>query len=141
MNPSDSNAQKMAQTLSRRSFFQLMAATAAFTFSRSAFAQAGTAPSMMLGARDPFSGLDILRMRFAAGRRPSDDIAGTALSWLLSGQKEFGEKCIAALRTSTLPEPGSRSWPIYAGHALAFDWLYEFPAFDETLKDNIAKQL
>src|SRR4051812_33579943 len=127
MTPSDSNVQK----LSRRSFSQLLAATAAFAFSKSAFAQAGTAPSMMLGARDAFSGLDILRMRYAAGRRPSDDIAGNALSWLLSGQKEFGEKCITKLRASTLPEPGSRSWPIYAGHALAFDWLYEFSAFDE----------
>src|SRR6185503_19744984 len=63
------------------------------------------------------------------------------LCWLLSGQKEFGEKCIAALRASSLPEPGSRSWPIYAGHALAFDWLYSFPAFDEGLKDRIVKQL
>jgi hypothetical protein len=139
MNSTDSNAQK----LSRRSFSQLLAATAAFAFSRSAFAQAqaGTAPSMMLGARDAFSGLDILRVRFAAGRRPSDDIAGNALSWLLSGQKEFGEKCIAALRTSTLPEPSSRSWPTYASHALAFDWLYEFSAFDEALKDQVVKQL
>ena len=139
MNSTDPHARK----LSRRSFSQLLAATAAFAFSRSAFAQAqaGTAPSMMLGATDPFSGLDTLRVRFAAGHRPSDDITGNALSWLLSGQKVFGEKCIAALRTSALPEPGSRSWPTYASHALAFDWLYGFPAFDEALKDKVARQL
>jgi hypothetical protein len=139
MNSTDPHARK----LSRRSFSRLLAATAAFAFSKSGFAQAqaGTDPSMMLGARDAFSGLDILRVRFAAGHRPSDDITGNALSWLLSGQKEFGEKCIAALRTSTLPEPASRSWPTYAGHALAFDWLYRFPAFDEALKDKVARQL
>jgi len=141
MNSSNFIDKELNQNLSRRNFALLLGATAAFAFSRSAFAQTETAPSMMLGAKDAFSGLDILRTRFAAGRRPSDDISGDALSWLLTGQKEFGEKCIARMRTSVLPSPGSRSWPIYAGHALAFDWLYAFPAFDEGLKDRIVKQL
>ncbi len=141
MNPFGFNAQGMGLKVSRRDFSQLLAATAAFAFSRSAFAQLERAPSMLLGARDAFSGVDVLRMRYSAGRKPSDDIAGDALSWLLSGRKEFAEKCIARMRASVLPAPGSRSWPIYANHALAFDWLYEFQAFDEGLKDQVAKQL
>jgi len=142
MKSSDSNLPGLRQqVLSRRSFSKLLTATAAFTFSRTAFAQVGRGPSMMLGARDAFSGVDVLRMRYAAGRRPPDDTAGDALSWLLTGRKNFGEKCIATMRTSTLPQPGSRSWPLYANSALAFDWLYEFPAFEEGLKDRIANQL
>ena len=141
MNSSGFNAQGLGQRVSRRDFSRLLAATAAFVFSRAAFAQSGKAPSMMLGERDAFSSVDVLRMRYAAGRRPPDDIAGDALSWLLTGKKDFGEKCIATMRASALSEPGSRSWPTYASHALAFDWLYEFPAFDEELKDQIMKQL
>ncbi len=96
---------------------------------------------MLLGAHDPFCGLDILRMRYAAGRRPSDDVAGGALSWLLTGKEEFAQKALTEMRSTALPSAGSRAWLTYANWALAFDWLYEYPGFDETSKDHVAKQL
>src|SRR6185437_11596900 len=107
--------------LSRRHFSQMLAATAAFAFSKGTFAQTKRGPTMLLGATDPFCGLDTLRMRYAAGHRPSDDIA--------------------VMQASSLPAAGSRGWPTYASWSLAFDWLYECPAFDQALKDRVAKQL
>jgi len=96
---------------------------------------------MLLGTTDPFCGLDILRMRYAAGRRPSDDIAGNALSWLVSGKDDFAQKSLIEMRNGAPPAPGSHAWLTYANWALAFDWLYEHSAFDEVLKDRVANQL
>lgn len=127
--------------LSRRHFSQMLAATAAFAFSKGTFAQTKRGPTMLLGATDPFCGLDTLRMRYAAGHRPSDDIAGNALSWLLTNNDDFAKKSIAVMQASSLPAAGSRGWPTYASWSLAFDWLYECPAFDQALKDRVAKQL
>lgn len=127
--------------LSRRQFSQILAATAAFAFSRQAYPQITSEPSMLIGAHDAFCGLDILRMRYEAGKRPSDDIAGNALSWLLTNQDEFAQKSLAKMRDSVLPAPSSHAWPTYAGWSLAFDWLYDCRAFDESLKNQIAKQL
>ena len=127
--------------LSRRHFSQMLAATAAFAFSKEMYAQTKRGPTMLLGATDPFCGLDILRMRYAAGHRPSDDIAGNALSWLLTNNDDFVKKSLAVMQTTSLPAAGSRGWPTYANWALAFDWLYECPAFDQALKDRVAKQL
>ncbi|HZL28371.1 MAG TPA: heparinase II/III family protein [Acidobacteriaceae bacterium] len=127
--------------LSRRYFSQMLAATAAFAFSGRAHAETKSGPSMLLGATDPFCGLDILHMRYAAGRRPSDDISGNALSWLLTGSDAFAQKSLAEMRHSAVPPTGSHAWLTYANWALAFDWLYEHPAFDEALKDRVAKQL
>jgi Heparinase II/III-like protein len=119
----------------------MLAATAAFAFSGNAFAQTKTGPTMLLGANDPFCGLDVLRMRYAAGRRPSDDLAGNALSWLLTGKDEFAQKSLTEMRSTAPPAPNSHAWLTYANWALAYDWLYEYPAFDEALKDRVAKQL
>ena len=144
MNSPQSNPPTSRPQFSRRQFSQMLAATAAFAFSRNSFAQttqAKSGPSMLLAARDPFCGLDILRMRYAAGRRPSDDISGNALSWLLTGQEAFAEKSLAEMRQATLPKAGSRFWTTYASWALAYDWLYEHPDFDAALKDRAAQQL
>jgi hypothetical protein len=119
----------------------MLAASAAFAFSREAFSQSKTGPSMLLSARDPFCGLDILRMRYAAGRRPSDDMAGNALGWLVSGENSFAQKSLTVMRNSAPPAPGSRGWLPFANWSLAYDWLYEHPDFDDALKDRIAKQL
>jgi len=119
----------------------MLAATAAFAFSHKGFAQTKSGPSMLLGAHDPYCGLDILRMRYAAGRRPSDDLAGNALSWLVSGQDDFAQKALAEMRASAPPKSGSHAWLTYADWALAYDWLYEHPAFDEALKSRVAQQL
>lgn len=127
--------------LTRRAFSRMCAAAAAFAFSRNAFAQTNKGPSMLVADNDPFCGLNILRTRYAAGRRPSDDMAGRALSWLVSGKDEFAQQSLAEMRRSELPKPSSHAWLTYASWALAYDWLYEHPAFDPGLKDRMAQQL
>src|SRR5882757_1422947 len=84
--------------LSRRHFTQMLAASAAFSFSDALYAQAKTGPSMLLGVTDSFCGLDILRMRYTAARRPLDDLGGNALSWLIIRQKDFANKSLAEMR-------------------------------------------
>ncbi|MEO6910153.1 MAG: hypothetical protein ABI158_04435, partial [Edaphobacter sp.] len=141
MNSPKSNSSLLRSQFSRRQFSQMLAATAAFAFSRNSFAQATSGPSMLLAAHDPFCGLDILRMRYAAGRRPSDDLAGNALSWLITGKDAFAQKALAEMHGSAPPKPGSHAWLTYANWALAYDWLYEHPSFDAALKDRVAQQL
>ena len=142
MNSSQSTSPILRSQFSRRQFSQMFAATAAFAFSRDAFAAAtNNGPSMLLGKTDPFCGLDILRMRYAAGRRPSDDLAGNALTWLVTGQDAFAQKALAEMRGSALPKNGSHAWLTFANWSLAFDWLYEHPGFDEALKSRVAQQL
>jgi len=119
----------------------MFAAAAAFAFSGDLSAQAKSGPSMLLRANDPFSGLDILRVRYATGARPTADIAGNALSWLLTGEDRFAQQALAEMSKSAPPAPGSRGWLPFANWSLAFDWLYEHPAFDAALKDRIAQQL
>lgn len=126
--------------ISRRRFSQ-MAASAAFILARSGFAQPTAGPSMLLAAHDPYCGLDILRMRYAAGRRPSDDLSGNALSWLITGQESFAQKALTEMRSTALPKAASHTWLTYTNWALAYDWLYEHPAFDNALKARVAEQL
>lgn len=126
---------------SRRQFSQMLAAAAGFAFTSRISGQTRNGPSMLLGAHDPFCGLDILRIRYAAGRRLSADVAGNALSWLICGKDDCAQKALAEMRNGALPAPGSRAWPTYANWALAFDWLYAHPAFEESLKDRVAEQL
>jgi hypothetical protein len=102
---------------SRRQFSQMFAAVASFAFTGKLHAQSRSGPSMLLGAHDPFCGLDILRIRYAAGRRPSADMAGNALSWLICGEDDFAQKSLMEMRNGALPAPGSRAWPTYANWA------------------------
>ena len=140
MKPEDNSFIKQPR-FSRRQFSQMLMAAAAVTLSPSTFAQTRSAPVMLLGAQDAFCGLEILRTRYAAGRRPSDDVAGTALSWLLTHEDSFAQRSLDEMRRSELPKPGSRTWLTYANWALAYDWLYEHPAFDAALKERVAQQL
>src|SRR5262252_6879459 len=96
--------------VSRRQFTQMLAASAAFAFSPKAYSQVKSGPTMLLGSTDPFCGLDILRTRYAAGRRPSTDMAGNALSWLITGQDHFAHEALAEMRRTAPPAPGSRGW-------------------------------
>src|SRR5438552_3651249 len=114
MNSPRSTPSQSPTQLSRRHFTQMLAASAAFAFSGKLYAQAKTGPSMLLGVTDPFCGLDILRMRYAAGRRPSGDLAGNALSWLITGQNDFASKSLTEMRNSAPPAPGSRAWLTFA---------------------------
>jgi hypothetical protein len=97
---------------------------------------------MLLLPVDPFSGLEILRARYNAGRQPSEDVPGWALSWQLTRKDEFAQHAVAELKKMLpLREGTSRSYTKFVGVALAFDWLYEHPAFESALKDQIADEL
>ena len=135
------NSLALRAHLSRRQFSHMFSAAVAFAFSQKAYAQTTSAPSMLLAASDPFCGLDILRMRYAAGRRPSDDMAGNALSWLVTRKETFAQQSLAEMHRSAPPKPGSNTWLTYVNWALTYDWLYEHSAFDTALKDRVAQQL
>ncbi|MGH9494710.1 MAG: heparinase II/III domain-containing protein [Candidatus Sulfotelmatobacter sp.] len=102
-----------------------------------------TRPRLLVSPTDPFSGLDILRMRYAKGSRPSDDMEGWALSWQLTGDKNFAEKALAAMHDGRITKgvKPSRSWVDYARWSLAFDWLYGYPGFDSVLQERVANEL
>jgi hypothetical protein len=105
--------------------------------------ESGIHPSLLLLQDDPFSGLDILKARYDTGRRPSADFPGWSLCWQLTKKDEFAERAIAAIRAVPgLPKGSpSHSWMQFVSLSLAFDWLYEHPAFDATLKDSLANGL
>jgi len=100
-------------------------------------------PRLLTSGTDPFTGLALLRTRYAKGMRPSDDAEGWALSWQLTGEKHFAEKALSAMITAHLPGKGkpSRSWVDYARWSLAFDWLFDYPGFGGALRDRIAAEL
>ena len=100
-------------------------------------------PRLLISGTDPFTGLSILRTRYARGLRPSNDMEGWALSWLLTGQDTFAEQALAAMRAGHVVKgvKPSRSWLDYARWSLVFDWLSEFRGFEAALKDRIANEL
>jgi len=100
-------------------------------------------PRLLIANEDPFTGLSLLKSRYAAGRRPSDDMEGWALSWRLTGQDAFAERALAEVRTKRLATNGkpSRSWVDYARWALTFDWLFDYRGFDPALKQRVAGAL
>ena len=100
-------------------------------------------PRLLIADNDPFTGLPLLKSRYAAGRRPSEDMEGWALAWLLTGKDEFAERALAEMRAKHLGAGGkpSRSWIDYARWSMAFDWLYGYRGFDSDLKDRVAGEL
>src|SRR6267142_4094050 len=100
-------------------------------------------PRLLIADADPFTGLALLKSRYAAGRRPSDDMEGWALSWRLTGEDAFAERALAEIRTKHLAANGkpSRSWVDYARWSLAFDWLFDYRGFDLELKQRVAGEL
>jgi hypothetical protein len=99
-------------------------------------------PRLLIAERDPFSGLPALRARYAAGARPSDDLPGWALSYVLSGDESFARRAVDELRASQLrASRPSNLYLAYLRTALAFDWLYGFAGFDPALKDRLAGEL
>jgi Heparinase II/III-like protein len=123
-----------------------MAALAASAFAASwpATAQAPLRrPRVLIGETDPFTGLPLLKSRYAAGGRPSEDMEGWALSWLITGKDEFAERALGEMRAKHLAAGGkpSRSWVDYARWSLVFDWLYNYRGFDKPLKDRVAADL
>jgi len=100
-------------------------------------------PRLLVADTDPFTGLPLLKSRYAAGHRPSEDMEGWALSWLITGKEDFAERTLAEMRSKHLGSGGkpSRSWIDYARWSLAFDWLYSYRGFDSGLKDRVAGEL
>ncbi|MEO6828790.1 MAG: hypothetical protein ABI164_03200, partial [Acidobacteriaceae bacterium] len=78
--------------MKRREF---IAALLASSFAAPALASAqvpGRKPRLLIADEDPFTGVALLRSRYAAGLRPSDDVPGWALSWQLTGQNSFAHR-------------------------------------------------
>jgi hypothetical protein len=99
-------------------------------------------PRLFLSARDPFSGLPALKARWAAGERPSEDLPGLALSWLLSGDEPYARRALEELRADRPSRlKGSSAYVRYLDRSMAFDWLYDYPGFDAALKDRVAADL
>jgi len=99
-------------------------------------------PRLLIADRDPFSGLPALRARWAAGERPSDDLPGWALSYVLSGDEAFARRAVEELeRTHPREKGGSSLYLDTLRYALAFDWLYGYPGFDDALKERLAREL
>jgi hypothetical protein len=99
-------------------------------------------PRLLVAEKDPFSGLDLLRARYAAGARPSDDLPGWALSYLLTGDEAYAKRALAALPDTQLHgAKGSNRYLVFLRRSLAFDWLYRYPGFDAALKDKLAAEL
>jgi hypothetical protein len=99
-------------------------------------------PRLLIAEHDPWSGLPALRAKYAAGARPSGDLPGLALSWLLTGDESFARKALDALRTDPPDgQKGSNRYMRILRRSLAFDWLYGYSGFDPALKDRVAADL
>jgi len=129
--------------MKRRDFIASVVATAIAANLPLRAEEAVRHPRMLIAEADPFTGLHILKTRYTAGRRPSEDMEGWALSWLLTGQSEFAERSLTEIRKKHLTTNGraSKSWVDYVRWALAFDWLFNYPGFDRPLKDRVAGEL
>jgi hypothetical protein len=99
-------------------------------------------PRLLVAAHDPFSGLETLRARYAKGARPSDDLPGWALTYLLTGDESYARKALTELPQAKLRGiKGSNRYLVFLWKALAFDWLYGYRGFDAALKDRVAAEL
>ena len=99
-------------------------------------------PRLLVAEHDPFSSLRRLRARYAKGARPSDDLPGWALSYLLTGDESYASKALAELPQARLRGiKGSNRYLVFLWKALAFDWLYGYPGFDAAAKDRLAAEL
>ena len=99
-------------------------------------------PRMLIAERDAFAGLPALRAKWAAGLRPSDDLPGWALTWVLSGDEAAARRALDDLRADPPDKhKGSDRYMRTVRRALAFDWLYGYPGFDPALKDAVAADL
>ena len=127
----------------RRDFLAALAASVILP-SLPLFAQSSTQrPRLLIADTDPFTGLHILKSRYAAGRRPSEDMEGWALSWRLTGLESFAERALAEIRAKHIAKGGkaSRGWVDYVRWSLAFDWLFDFRGFDRDLQNRVAQEL
>ena len=127
----------------RREFMTALAASALLGPLRSRAQTSLQHPRLLISNTDPFTGLALLRARYASGMRPSQDMEGFALSWLLTHHDSFAEQALAQMRAGHIGKgtKPSRSWVDYARWSLAFDWLSGFRGFEPTLRARIAAEL
>jgi len=78
--------------MKRRDFMMAVGASIGLTIIGSSAKSPLPRPRLLINKADPFTGLALLKTRYEAGMRPSDDIEGWALSWQLTGNKAFAEK-------------------------------------------------
>jgi hypothetical protein len=98
-------------------------------------------PRLLIAEGDPFSGIAALRTKYAAGARPPDDLAGWALSYVLTKDESFAARALDEMRRTRPPSKGYNLYVTYLSWALAFDWLHDYPGFDGALKDRVAFDL
>ena len=98
-------------------------------------------PRLLVAEHDPFSSLAMLRSRYAQGARPSDDLPGWALTYLLTGDEAYAKRALHALPETKARGKGSNRYFLFLERSLAFDWLYGYPGFDTSLKDKVAGEL
>ncbi|HEV7498848.1 MAG TPA: heparinase II/III family protein, partial [Vicinamibacteria bacterium] len=123
-------------------FVLALSVVALFGTARPARAETPARPRLLLAEHDAFSGLPALKARYAAGARPSDDLPGWALTYLLSGDEAFARRAVEQMRAGHLPaKGGSNVYLEFLKWSLAFDWLYGYPGFDAALKDRVAGEL
>ncbi len=112
---------------------------------RSTVVAQGTAPRrprLLVADNDAFTSLAALHAKYAAGARPSDDLPGWALSWLLTGDEAFARRAVEDLRADAPDRhKGSDRYMRTLRRSLAFDWLQGYTGFDATLKDAVAADL
>lgn len=127
----------------RRDFMAVLAASAVFARSWASMPGMIRRPRLLIAESDPFTGLNILKARYAAGQRPSEDMAGWALSWQITRQKDFAERALAEMKSKHVTATGkpSRAWIDYTRWSLAFDWMSGYPGFNGAVQDRIAHEL
>ena len=129
--------------MKRRDFLMTVGASIALALTKIEAQNPVRRPRLLISSTDPFTGLALLKTRYAAGLRPSEDIEGCALSWQLTNDRNFAEKALSAMRANRVSKGAkpSRSWADYARWSLAFDWLFDYPGFEPVLRDRIANEL
>src|SRR3954451_22406224 len=129
--------------MKRRDFMAGVAASILFAVSKGSTELAAQRPRLLISATDPFTGLALLKTRYARGMRPSEDMEGWALSWQLTGKESFADRALAAMRAGHISKgvKPSRSWVDYARWSLAFDCLSGYRGFEPALQDRIADEL
>src|SRR5436305_9945256 len=127
----------------RRDFVAGLTASVWLASSRSSSQTSLQHPRLLISSTDPFTGLALLRTRYASGMRPSQDMEGWALSWLLTHQDSFADQALAQMRAGHIGKgtKPSRSWVEYARWSLVFDWLSGYRGFDSALQARIAGEL
>ncbi len=129
--------------MKRRDFLAGVGSSVLLALSRSNAQSSVPRPRLLVSNADPFTGLDILKTRYAGGMRPSEDMEGWALSWQITRQNAFAEKALAEMRAGHIAKgvKPSRSWLDYARWSLAFDWLSGYAGFEPALQKRIADEL